>query len=151
MANRSQLRTERVIGPLENTTLIRTRIDADLSFQEALGRVRDSVLEAHARQELPFDILAARLAKKTVWIQHRSPKLFDLRNAFRRPFKLPDVEVRAFGDVSDTFFFFALSTTYCSGSFSNPSSTSTSHCAPTAMPFPTGSASRSSSVTAGEF
>ena len=59
MANRSQLRTERMIGPLENTTLIRTRIDADLSFQEALGRVRDSVLEAYARQELPFDILAA--------------------------------------------------------------------------------------------
>ena len=36
MANRSQLSTERVIGPLVNTTLIRTRIDADLSFQEAL-------------------------------------------------------------------------------------------------------------------
>ena len=58
MANRSQMRTECVIGPLENTTLIRTRIDADLSFQEALSRVRDSVLEAYARQELPFDVLA---------------------------------------------------------------------------------------------
>ena len=64
MANRSQLNTERVIGPLVNTTLIRTQIDADLSFQEALGRVRDSVLEAYARQELPFEILAARLAEE---------------------------------------------------------------------------------------
>ena len=44
MANRSQLGTERVIGPFANTTLIRTRIDADLSFQEALNRVRDAVI-----------------------------------------------------------------------------------------------------------
>ena len=72
MANRSQPGTERVIGPFANTTLIRTRIDADLTFQEALDRVRDAVLEAYARQELPFDIIAARLRKKTVWIQHHS-------------------------------------------------------------------------------
>ncbi len=64
MANRSQLRMERVIGPVANTTLIRTRLGGDLSFQEALSRVRESVLEALARQELPFDILAARLAEK---------------------------------------------------------------------------------------
>src|SRR5262249_50073526 len=62
MANRSQLTTERVIGPLANTTIIRTRIDADLSFQEALSRVRISVLDALANQELPYDILADRLA-----------------------------------------------------------------------------------------
>ena len=52
MANRSQQWTERVIGPMENTTIIRTRMDSDLSFREALSRVRDSVLEAYARQEL---------------------------------------------------------------------------------------------------
>ena len=64
MANRTQQWTERVIGPMENTTLIRTRMDLDLSFREALSRVRDSVLEAYARQELPFEILAARLAEE---------------------------------------------------------------------------------------
>ena len=64
MANRSQLGRERVIGPFANTTLIRTRFDADLTFQEALDRVRDAVLEAYARQELPFDIIAARLAEE---------------------------------------------------------------------------------------
>lgn len=96
MANRSQLSTERVIGPLVNTTLIRTRIDADLSFQEALSCVRDSVLEAYARQELPFDILAARLAEEdgldpTSLIQVS----FILQNA-SRPLKLPHVTVRSF-------------------------------------------------------
>jgi non-ribosomal peptide synthetase component F len=79
-----------------NTTLIRTRIDADLSFQKALSRVRDSVLEAYARQELPFDILAARLADEdgldpTSLIQVS----FILQSAFR-PLKLSDVTVRSF-------------------------------------------------------
>ena len=97
MANRSHLRTERVIGPLENTTVVRTRIDADLSFQEALSRVRDAVLEAYARQELPFDILAARLADE----EGLDPAsliqvFFVLQNAIRRPLKLPDVAVRPF-------------------------------------------------------
>ena len=96
MANRSQLSMERVVGPLVNTTLIRTRIDTDLSFLQALNRVRDSVVEAHARQQLPLDILAARLAEEvgldpTSLIQVS----FVLQNAFR-PLKLPDVTVRSF-------------------------------------------------------
>jgi acyl-CoA synthetase (AMP-forming)/AMP-acid ligase II/acyl carrier protein/NRPS condensation-like uncharacterized protein len=97
MANRSHLRTEGVIGPVANTTLIRTRIEADLSFQEALSRVRDSVLEASARQELPFDILAARLAEE----EGLDPAsliqvFFVLQNASRRSLKLPDVAVQPF-------------------------------------------------------
>jgi acyl-CoA synthetase (AMP-forming)/AMP-acid ligase II/aryl carrier-like protein len=97
MANRSQPRTERMIGPVGNASLIRTWLDADLSFQEALRRVRDSVLETYARQELPFDILAARLAQEddldpTSLMQ----VFFVLQNAFRRPLKLPGVAVRPF-------------------------------------------------------
>jgi amino acid adenylation domain-containing protein len=100
MANRSQQKTERLIGPLENTTLIRTQIDSDLSFQVALSRVRDSVLEAYARQELPFEFLAARLAEEgdldpTSLIQ----VFFVLQHALRRPLKLPDVAIQSFGNV----------------------------------------------------
>jgi len=89
-----------VIGPVANTTLIRTRIEADLSFQEALCRVRAAVLDAHARQELPFDILAARLAEQdgldpVSLIQ----VFFELRNASRRPLRLADVAIRSFGNV----------------------------------------------------
>jgi len=99
MANRTQLRTERVIGPLANTTLIRTRINADMSFEEALRCVRDSVLNAYARQELPFDILAVRLEEDALDAASLTQAFFDLRNAFRRPFKLPDVAVGPFGDI----------------------------------------------------
>jgi non-ribosomal peptide synthetase component F len=98
MANRSQLRTERVIGPFANTTLIRTQIDADLTFSEALNRVREAVLEAYARQELPFDIIATRLAEETGLCPASLIQVyFVLQVAFRRPVKLPDVIVRPFG------------------------------------------------------
>src|SRR5262249_34621472 len=64
MANRSQAGTERIVGPLGNTAIIRTRLDADLSFQDAVRRVRDSVLETYALQDLPFQILAGRLEEE---------------------------------------------------------------------------------------
>jgi NRPS condensation-like uncharacterized protein len=100
MANRSQLKAERVIGPLVNTTLIRTHLDSDLSFEEALGRVRDSVLEAYARQELPFDILATRLAEETDLDPASLIQVFFLlQNPLRRSLKLTDVAVRPFGNV----------------------------------------------------
>jgi non-ribosomal peptide synthetase component F len=100
MANRSQLTTERVIGPLANTTIIRTRIDADLSFQEALSRVRISVLDALANQELPYDILAARLAEEEgLDLVPLTQVFFDVRNAIQRPLKLSNVAVRSFGNA----------------------------------------------------
>ena len=98
MANRGQLQRERVIGPFANTTLIRTQIDADLTFGEALNRVRESVLAAHSRQELPFDVIAAGLAKETDLPPASLVRIyFVLQVAFRRSPKLPDLTVRPFG------------------------------------------------------
>jgi acyl-CoA synthetase (AMP-forming)/AMP-acid ligase II/acyl carrier protein len=98
MANRAQLKRERVIGPFATTTLIRTRMDADLTFGEALNRVREAVLEAHARQELPFDVIAARLAEEAGLSPASLVQIyFVLQVALRRPLKLADVTVRSFG------------------------------------------------------
>jgi acyl-CoA synthetase (AMP-forming)/AMP-acid ligase II/acyl carrier protein len=98
MANRSYPGAERVIGPFANTTLIRTQLDADLTFQEALKRVRGAVMEAYTRQELPFDIIAQRLAKETgVDPASLTQVHFVLQAAFRRPVKLLDMAVRPFG------------------------------------------------------
>jgi non-ribosomal peptide synthetase component F len=98
MANRAQLSRERVIGPFANTTLIRTQIDADLTFSEVLNRVREAVLEAHARQELPFDVIASRLAEETGLSPASLVQIyFVLQVAFRRPLKLADVTIRQFG------------------------------------------------------
>ena len=64
MANRATPCTERVIGHLENTAIIRTQFELSLPFSEAFGRVREAVLEAHSRQELPFDVLAKKLSEE---------------------------------------------------------------------------------------
>ena len=99
MANRSQPRTERVIGPFSNTTLIRTRIEPDLSFKETLRRVRDSVLGAYAKQELPFAVLAARLAEdEGLDAASLNRVFFGIQNTYSRALKLRSVTVRPFAD-----------------------------------------------------
>jgi acyl-CoA synthetase (AMP-forming)/AMP-acid ligase II/acyl carrier protein len=98
MANRGQLGRERVIGPFANTTLLRTQIDAGLTFGDALHRVRETVLGAHAMQELPFDVIAARLAKETDLSPASLVRIyFVLQVAFRRSPQLPEVAAQPFG------------------------------------------------------
>ena len=98
MANRSHPKTEHVIGPFANTTLIRTQIDSDMPFEEALKRVRDAVVEAGARQDLPFDFLAARLAQEdSLTVSSLAQAYFVLQVPSRRQIKLLDVTARAFG------------------------------------------------------
>jgi len=100
MANRTQPDTDRVVGPFENTSIIRTRMHPDISFREAFGRVRQAILEAHARQELPFNILAARLAEED-GIDPASliQVYFTLQNPLREPLKLSDVAIRPLADA----------------------------------------------------
>ncbi|AMN39127.1 non-ribosomal peptide synthetase [Rhodoplanes sp. Z2-YC6860] len=96
MANRSQLRTERVVGPLMNITLTRTRVGPDLSFADALGRVRESVVDAYARQELPFDVLTAQLAKDGELDPASLIQAFFVLQNASQPLNLPNVTVRSF-------------------------------------------------------
>jgi non-ribosomal peptide synthetase component F len=99
MANRLQPTAEKIIGPLENTTLIRTRLDADMSFDEAINRVRDSVLDAYVRQELPFETLIARLAdEECVDPASVVQVFFIIQDALGVQLDLPDVAVRRFGN-----------------------------------------------------
>jgi acyl-CoA synthetase (AMP-forming)/AMP-acid ligase II/acyl carrier protein len=99
MANRSSPGTERTIGPFANTAIIRSRLDAGLSFQEALNRVREAVLEAYERQELPFDVIAARLAEDA-GLDPASliQAYFVVQAASRRPIKMANLAIRPFGD-----------------------------------------------------
>ncbi|WP_225705217.1 non-ribosomal peptide synthetase [Bradyrhizobium cenepequi] len=99
MANRSLPDTERLIGPFENTVIIRTSIDPGLSFRQAFSRVRAGVLEAHARQELPFCVLAARLAEAGIDPASLIQVYFTLQNPLRQPLKFPDVKIRTFGNA----------------------------------------------------
>ncbi|MBR0793123.1 amino acid adenylation domain-containing protein [Bradyrhizobium manausense] len=100
MANRAQPDTERIVGSFENTVIVRSQITPDLSFTEALARVRQSVLDAHARQELPFNILADHLEQEGIDPASLLQVYFTLQNPLRQPLDLPDVTVQSIGNVA---------------------------------------------------
>jgi hypothetical protein len=100
MANRAQPDTDRIVGPFENTVIVRSRVTPDLSFTQALARVRQSVLDAHSRQELPFNILADQLEREGIDPASLLQVYFTLQNPLRQPLDLPDVAVRSIGNVA---------------------------------------------------
>lgn len=100
MANRAQPDTDRIVGPFENTVIVRTRITPELSFAEALARVRQSVLDAHARQELPFNILADHLEQDGIDPSSLLQVYFTLQNPLRQPLELPEIAVQSIGNIA---------------------------------------------------
>jgi hypothetical protein len=98
-ANRTHLGTERVIGPLVNTLLIRTPLSAEISFGRALDLVSTGVVDAFARQDLPFDMLASRLAEEdNLNLAPLHQVVFDVQSGFQRPFELRKLAVRPIGN-----------------------------------------------------
>jgi len=61
IATRSSVETEEMIGLCLNNLVIRTRFEGNLTFSNLLARMRDVILEAYARQELPFERLVEEL------------------------------------------------------------------------------------------
>ena len=100
MANRAQPDTDRIVGPFENTVIVRTRITPELSFAQALGKVRQSVLDAHARQELPFNLLADHLEQEGIDPAALLQVYFTLQNPLRQPLDLPEITTQSIGNVA---------------------------------------------------
>ncbi|CAM5541492.1 Linear gramicidin synthase subunit B [Streptomyces afghaniensis] len=62
VAGRDRPELEDVVGFFLNNVVLRCGLDADLTFVEALDRVRDACRDAFAHQDLPFDLLVEALA-----------------------------------------------------------------------------------------
>ncbi|MET0397623.1 MAG: amino acid adenylation domain-containing protein [Longimicrobiaceae bacterium] len=61
VAGRTRTETERLMGSFANTLALRFRGSAARTFWELFAEVRETVLEAHRHQDLPFDRLVEEL------------------------------------------------------------------------------------------
>jgi amino acid adenylation domain-containing protein len=61
MGARERTELESMIGPFVNLLLVRLDVKGDPTFAELLGRTRNSMLEAHERRHVPFEMLLERL------------------------------------------------------------------------------------------
>jgi amino acid adenylation domain-containing protein len=94
IAGRSRLETEGLIGLFVNTLALRARPGKAASFEAALHQVRDTVLEATAHQDLPFE----RLVEALVPVRNLAHTplfqvMFALQNAPQRPVSPGDLQV----------------------------------------------------------
>lgn len=61
IANRNNLASESLLGTFVNTLVMRSDLQGDPTFSEALTRVRTTALEAYGHQDLPFEVLVRSL------------------------------------------------------------------------------------------
>src|SRR5262249_1252289 len=98
IANRNHLETESLIGFFVNQLVLRTDLRGESSFQELLGRVRQTVLDSYAHQDLPFEKLVEELAPTRDLT--RSPLcqvVFALQNMPQERLELPGLSLDDFG------------------------------------------------------
>ncbi|HKG81173.1 MAG TPA: condensation domain-containing protein, partial [Pyrinomonadaceae bacterium] len=60
-ANRNQFEAEELIGFFVNTLILRSRVTGSQTFRDLLGRIRETVIDASAHQEMPFEKLVEAL------------------------------------------------------------------------------------------
>jgi acyl-CoA synthetase (AMP-forming)/AMP-acid ligase II len=86
VANRHRPGTERLIGPLVNTVVLRTDLAGDPSSREVMRRVRATTVAAFANQDLPFEALVDALAaERAIEPSALAQVMITLHNATLRP------------------------------------------------------------------
>ncbi|MEH2290147.1 amino acid adenylation domain-containing protein [Nostoc sp.] len=94
IANRNRAEIESLIGFFVNILVLRTDLSGDLSFQELLGRVKSTALEAYVHQDLPFEKLVEELQpNRDLSYNPLFQVMFVLQNVPKPNFSLADVSV----------------------------------------------------------
>jgi amino acid adenylation domain-containing protein len=61
IANRRLRELEHMVGMVVNTVVLRTAVEGSVTFRELLARVRRTMLDAHAHQDVPFEKIVEEL------------------------------------------------------------------------------------------
>ncbi|HEY0543783.1 MAG TPA: amino acid adenylation domain-containing protein, partial [Pyrinomonadaceae bacterium] len=94
IANRNRLEIEKLIGFFVNTLVLRTELAGDVSFREAVRRVRAVTLEAYAHQDMPFEQLVEQMQPERS--MSRNPLfqvMFQMENTPKEALPLPGLKL----------------------------------------------------------
>ncbi|ESA35631.1 amino acid adenylation domain protein [Leptolyngbya sp. Heron Island J] len=90
VANRQRTELEEMIGVFVNTLVLRTDLSSGLSFRRLLQRVKDTVLEADAHQDFPFEKLVETMRpERSMSHNPLFQVMFVLQNAPMQRVELP--------------------------------------------------------------
>ncbi len=100
MANRRIVSTEKMMGLVENTVLVRTQLAGERTGRDLLQAVRETLLEAFAYQELPFELLASQLKTNSdIDVRPLLDVFFVNQNPYRSSLRFTGLQTTGFGDV----------------------------------------------------
>ena len=96
VANRTHSELEPLIGFFVNSLVLSTELESELSFREALARVREVSLGAYAHQDLPFEQLVEALKPQRDLSRHPLFQvIFTLQNVPFEAMELPGLQLSA--------------------------------------------------------
>ncbi|MEM7051547.1 MAG: amino acid adenylation domain-containing protein [Acidobacteriota bacterium] len=102
IANRRLRDTERLIGMVINTVVLRADLAGDPSFSEFLERVRETTREAYAHQDLPFErIVEALRPSRSLSRNPFFQTAFSFHDAPLSGFDLPGIECEVTPAISN--------------------------------------------------
>ncbi|MDF5729955.1 MAG: condensation domain-containing protein, partial [Rhizonema sp. PD38] len=92
IANRNRSEIESLIGFFVNTLVLRTSFEANPSFENLLGQVRETTLKAYEHQDVPFEqVVEALQPQRSLAYSPLFQVMFILQNAPMGEVKLPGV------------------------------------------------------------